>query len=119
MSAVDHLADEIIHPAVPASAEKKMHPVSPLSLSPAVTPADVIGVRGAMADLSMERSQSQTSTLGEQVVVVKQTMGDALRHQRINVSSGHSGDVSPAATTVMNPALDGAKRDDLERNPWS
>src|SRR5208282_5923855 len=89
MSAVDYLADEIIHPTAP-------HAVSPLSLSPTMSPTDVSGVRTAMADMSvhMERSQSQSSTIGD-VVVVKQNMGDALRHQRLHGATSSSGDISP------------------------
>jgi hypothetical protein len=107
MSAVDHLADEIIHPAMPAPVEKK-HAVSPLSLSPALSPADVPAVRTAMSDLSMERSPSQQSNIGD-VMIMKHNMGDTLRQQK-----QYDGDTSP---TGVEP-LDG-KKDELESNPWS
>lgn len=97
MSAADHLADEIIHPAIPAPVDKR-HSVTPLSLSPTVKPADASVVRPAMPDLSMERSLSQAS-IGE-AVVVKQNMGEALRHQRLHGTSGHSGDVSHSSSSV-------------------
>jgi hypothetical protein len=113
MSAVDHLADEMIHPALPASVDRKAHHApSPLSLSPAIKPADVPGVRTAMSDLNMERSPSQASMLGD-VVVMKQTMGDALRHQRLS-TVGHSGEGSPS----IEPQPSG-RREALESNPWN
>lgn len=122
MSAVDHLADEIIHPTAPAPVEKKPHAVSPLSLSPTMAPADVSGVRTAMADMSihMERSQSQASTIGD-VVVVKQNMGDALRHQKLHGATPSSGNISPTTrSSVMSPSLEaGRKRDESEVNRWS
>ena len=113
MSAVDHLADEIIHPALPAAVDRKAHHApSPLSLSPAIKPADVPGVRTAMSDLNMERSPSQASMLGD-VVVMKQTMGDALRHQRLSMV-GHSGDASPSLESQQL-----GRKEELESNPWS
>jgi hypothetical protein len=116
MSAVDHLADEIIHPSLPAAVDKKHHAPSPLSLSPALAPADVSGMRSAFSEVSMERSPSQSSNVGD-VVVMKQTMGEALRHQR---HPGQSGEVSP---TIISPSPDPQqqqrKRDELEANPWS
>lgn len=108
MSAVDHLADEIIHPPMPPPVEKK-HAVSPLSLSPALSPADV-PVRTAMSELSMERSPSQASTIGD-VVVMKHNMGDTLRQQR--QYDGQGGDVSPPIDTVLD-----AKKEELDSNPW-
>jgi hypothetical protein len=108
MSAVDHLADEIIHPAMPAPVEKK-HAVSPLSLSPALPPADLPAMRVSMSELSMERSPSQASNIGD-VMVMKHNMGDTLRQQR-----QYDSDVS---TTVADTAPD-AKKDDIEANPWS
>lgn len=106
MSAVDHLAEEIIHPTAPAPVEKKPHVVSPLSLSPTMSPSDVSGVRTAMADMSMhmERSQSQASTIGD-VVIVKQNMGDALRHQKLHGATLSSGDISPTTrSSVVSPS---------------
>jgi hypothetical protein len=102
MSAVEYLADEIIHPTAPAPVEKKPHAVSPLSLSPTMAPADMSGVRTAMADMTihMERSQSQTSTIGD-AVVVKQNMGDALRHQRLHGAIPSSGDISPTTKSSV------------------
>ena len=80
------------------------------------------GVRTAMADMSvhMERSQSQSSTIGD-VVVVKQNMGDALRHQRLHGATPSSGDISPTKrSSVVSPSLEvGRKRDELEANHWS
>jgi hypothetical protein len=118
MSAVDHLADELIHPAMPASVDKRA--VSPLSLSPTMSPADISGARNALSELSMERSPSQASTVGD-VVVMKQTMGDALRHQRGHGNIGQTGDGSPHVPGV-SPSLEAvnvARKDDLEENPWS
>jgi hypothetical protein len=122
MSAVDHLADEIIHPTPPAPVEKKPHVVSPLSLSPTMPPTDLSSMRNAMSDTSMERSQSQTSIVGD-VVVMKLNMGDALRHQKLHVATSQSGDVSPTnRSSVVSPSLEtgqGKKPDELEANPWS
>jgi len=114
MSAVDHLADEIIHPAVPAAVEKKSHAPSPLSLSPAIAPADGPGVRNAMSDLNMERSPSQASSIGD-VVVMKQNMGDALRHHR----HLHSGEVSPSIGASPGMESQHARKEELESNPWN
>jgi hypothetical protein len=115
MSAVDHLADEIIHPAMPAAVEKKTHAPSPLSLSPAMTPADVPNVRTALADLTMERSPSQASSVGD-VGVVKHNMGDALRHQRHLHSSG---EVSPPSIASPSTESQSAKKEESESNPWN
>jgi hypothetical protein len=113
MSAVDHLADEIIHPAHPAAVDRKAHHApSPLSLSPAIKPADMPGVRTAMSELNMERSPSQASMLGD-VVVMKQTMGDALRHQRLSIV-GHSGEGSLSLESQPS-----GRREELEINPWN
>jgi hypothetical protein len=107
MSAADHLADEIIHPALPAPVDKR-HSASPVSLSPAMKPADTPSMRPVAPDLSMERSLSQSS-IGE-AVVVKQNMGEALRHQRHHAASGHNEDVSPSssatATATARSSLD-------------
>ena len=113
MSAVEHLADEIIHPTVPEPVGKKTHLPSPLSLSPAVAPADSAASRGnrnSLADMGvyMERSQSQASTIGD-AVVFKQSMGDALRHQRLHGTASHSGDISPKPLSPsVSPSLDPA-----------
>ena len=122
MSAVDHLADEIIHPTPPAPVEKKTQSVSP-SLSPTMTPVDVSGVRSTMSDMTMhmERSQSQASTIGD-VVVVKQNMGDALRHQRLHGAIAQSGDVSPGkrGSVVSHSSEVGpGMKKELETNTWS
>ena len=118
MSAVDHLADEIIHPALPAAVEKKTHAPSPLSLSPAITPSDVPAVRNAMTDLSMERSPSQTSSIGD-VMVIKQNMGDALRHQRHLHSAGEISAASAASAASPSIESQQARKEELDVNPWS
>jgi hypothetical protein len=113
MSAVDHLADEIIHPSLPLSTDKKAFAPTPLSLSPAIAPQDrVTARRDSMHRLSMERSPSQASSVGD-VVVMKQTMGEALRHQRMGHSvEGAHGGTSP----IHSPPV---KRDELATNPWN
>jgi hypothetical protein len=118
MSAVDFLADEIIHPTAPAPVEKKPHA---LSSSPTMSPADLSGLRITMPDMTMmERSPSQASTVGD-VVVMKQNMGDALRHQRLHVSTSHSGDVGPGTrSSTVSPSIETGqekKREGLEASP--
>jgi len=128
MSAVEHLADEIIHPTVPEPVEKKTHVPSPLNLSPAVAPADSAAPRinrNSLADVGvyMERSQSQASTIGD-AVVFKQSMGDALRHQRLHGTASHSGDISPkllspGVSPPPDPAAQVKRGEELEANPWN
>lgn len=126
MSAVDHLADEIIHPSIPNAAVDKKPTLSPLSLSPSLSPADVPSVRAAMSDLSMERSPSQSSQVGD-VVVMKQTMREALSHKRLHQGSlaASPGDASPTQHVGGSPSPEPVvssttlKQVELEANPWN
>jgi hypothetical protein len=126
MSAVEHLADEIIHPTAPEPVGKKTHLPSPLSLSPTMSPADSasrVNARNTVAEaVYMERSQSQASTIGD-AVVIKQNMGDALRHQRLH-GTAHSGEVSPSMRSPgmspsPGPTVPIKKVDDVDVNPWN
>jgi len=123
MSAVDHLADEIIHPVLPSSVEIKHDAVSPMSLSPSMKPVDATGAHPTLADLSMERCQSQVS-IGE-AVVKTQNMGEVLREQRLHFATfhtTHSADRGFSSATVVSVPSDldkAAKRQELEANPWN
>ena len=122
MSAVDHLADEIIHPVIPSSVEIKADAVSPMSLSPSMKAVDITSPHPAVADMSMERCHSQAS-IGE-VVVKTQNMGEVLREQRLHsvaFHSAHNVDGGFSAPTVVSVPSDldkAGKRDEPEANPW-
>ena len=84
-----------------------------------MTPADVGVVRTQMAALDMERSPSQASSIGD-VAVIKQNMGDALRHQRHH----HTGENSPPTSvppSAASPSIESqhARKEELEANPWN
>jgi hypothetical protein len=86
-------------------------------------PADATGAHPAVADLSMERCQSQAS-IGE-AVVKTQNMGEVLREQRLHSATfhtAHSADSGFSSATVVSvpSELDkSGKRDELEANPWN